>query len=103
YGPLVPRESSPRFALQPKYPIDVAADLKAPVLGLYGAKDKGISVDTVEQMRAKLKEAKSKSEIIVYPNADHGFHADYRASYSREDAADGWQRLQAWFKRHGAA
>jgi len=103
YGRLVPSESSPRFALQPKYPIDVAADLKAPVLGLYGAKDKGIPVDTVEQMRAKLKEAKSKSEIIVYPNADHGFHADYRPSYSREDAADGWQRLQAWFRKHGAA
>ena len=81
--------------------------LKAPVLGLYGGKDNGIPVATVEQMREALKKSKSKaareSELIVYPEAGHGFHADYRPSYNKEAATDGWQHLQAWFKKHGAA
>jgi carboxymethylenebutenolidase len=89
--------------LQPKHPVDVTAQLKAPVLGLYAEKDSGIPLDSVEKMRAALKAAGSKSEIVVYPGAQHGFHADYRPSYSKEAAQDGWKRLQAWFKKHGAA
>ncbi len=103
YGRLVPTEQSPRNPLQPKMPIDVAATLKVPVLGLYGGKDQGIPVETVEQMRAELKKSKSGSEIVVYPDAPHGFHADYRPSYRKEAAEDGWNRLLSWFKRHGAA
>ncbi len=89
--------------LQPRHPIDVAGSLKAPVLGLYAEDDAGIPLDTVEQMRRALQGAGSPSEIIVYPGAPHGFHADYRPSYRKEAAADGWQRLQKWFERHGAA
>jgi carboxymethylenebutenolidase len=88
--------------LQPKHPIDVAARVKAPVLGLYGGGDQGIPLDTVESMRKTLQAAGSKSEIVVYPDAPHGFHADYRPSYRKEPAQDGWRRLQEWFKRFGA-
>lgn len=102
YGRLVADDNSPRNTLQPKYPIDVAATLKVPVLGLYGGKDGGIPLDTVEGMRAELAKSKSKSEIHVYPDAPHGFHADYRPSYRKEDAEDGWRRLREWFKKHGA-
>jgi carboxymethylenebutenolidase len=97
YGRLV-SESKP---LTPKNPIDIAADLKVPVLGLYGGKDTGIPNDTVEQMRQSLKSGSSGSEIILYPNAPHAFFADYRPSYRKEQAEDGWKRLQAWFKQHG--
>jgi len=97
YGRLVGKPSD----LQPKHPIDIAASLKVPVLGLYGGDDQGIPLDTVEQMRTALKAAGSPSEIVVYPNTPHGFHADYRASYRKEQAEDGWRRLQAWFKQHG--
>jgi carboxymethylenebutenolidase len=103
YGRLVPTAQSPSNPLQPEQPIDVAARLKAPVLGLYGAKDKGIPLDTIERMRAELKKSKKPSEIIVYPEADHGFHADYRPSYHKASAEDGWRRLNAWFKKYGAA
>ena len=103
YGRLVPNEQSPRFSLQPRYPIDVAATLKVPVLGLYGADDEGIPLATVEQMRAELKKSKAPSEIIVYPKTPHGFHADYRPSYRKEQAQDGWRRLQEWFRKYGAA
>ena len=107
YGRLVPRPGQPPNPLTPRQPVDVAGELKAPVLGLYGGKDKGIPLETVEQMRAALKKSGSKdaraSEIVVYPEADHGFHADYRPTYHRESAADGWRRLLSWFKRHGAA
>ena len=99
YGRLVGRANE----LQPKHPIDVAASLKAPVLGLYGGDDSGIPLDTVEQMRKALKAQASPSEIIVYPNTPHGFHGDYRPSYRKEQAEDGWKRLQEWFKAHGAA
>lgn len=99
YGRLVGQPSE----LQPKHPIDVAGQLKAPVLGLYGGKDPGIPNDTVERMQQALKQAGSKSEIILYPDAPHGFHADYRPTYRKEQAEDGWRRLQEWFKRHGAA
>ena len=100
YGRLVGQPS----ALSPKHPVDVAADLKAPVLGLYGGKDQGIPLDTVDKMRAALKSAgKTDSEIIVYPDAGHGFHADYRPSYSKQDAEDAWKKLLVHFKKHGAA
>ena len=99
YGRLV-SESKP---LTPKNPIDIAADLKVPVLGLYGGSDEGIPVSTVEQMRQALKSGNSGSEIIVYPDTPHGFNADYRPSYRKEQAEDGWKRLQAWFKQNGVA
>jgi carboxymethylenebutenolidase len=87
--------------LQPQYPVDIASKLTVPVLGLYGGKDTGIPLDTVEQMRDRLKQSSSKSEIIVYPDAPHAFFADYRPSYREEEAKDGWKRLLAWFKQHG--
>lgn len=87
--------------LTPKHPVDIASTLKVPVLGLYGGKDTGIPLDTVEKMSDRLKSSSSKSEIIVYPDAPHAFFADYRPSYRERDAKEGWQRLQAWFKQHG--
>ena len=99
YGRLVGQASE----LQPKYPINIAGSLNAPVLGLYGGKDQGIPLDTVEQMRAALKVAGNPSEIVVYPDAGHAFNADYRPSYNKEAAEDGWKRLRQWFKKYGAA
>ena len=98
YGRLV-GETSP---LQPKDPIDVVADLKAPVLGLYGGQDQGIPLADVEKMRAALAAAKNPSEIVVFPDAGHGFNADYRPSYRAEDAREAWRQALAWFRRHGA-
>jgi carboxymethylenebutenolidase len=89
--------------LHPKHPLDLVASLKAPVLGLYGGEDMGIPNDTVEKMQAALKEAKQPSELHLYPKTPHGFHADYRPSYRKTEAEDGWKRLQAWFKQHGDA
>jgi carboxymethylenebutenolidase len=88
-------------ALTPKHPIDIAPVLKAPVLGLYGGSDDLIPNNTVEQMRQALKQRRSGSEIILYPDTPHGFFADYRPTYRREQAENGWRRLQAWFKQHG--
>src|SRR5437870_457836 len=99
YGRLVGQASE----LQPKHPIDVAGSLKAPALGLYGGADQGIPLDTLEQMRAALKAAGNPSEIVVYPEAGHGFNADYRPGYDKEAAQDCWKRLQQWFKKYGAA
>jgi carboxymethylenebutenolidase len=99
YGRLVGQPNE----LQPKNPIDLVAELKAPVLGLYGGDDPGIPLDTVERMRQALKAANNPSEIVVYPNTPHGFNADYRSSYRPEQAKDGWKRLQDWFKKYGAA
>lgn len=99
YGRLV----SPSTELTPKHPIDIAANLKVPVLGLYGAKDDGIPNETVEQMRKALKGGRSGSQIILYPNTPHGFNADYRPTYRKKEAEDGWKRLQAWFKKNGVA
>jgi len=99
YGRLVGESSD----LTPKYPLDVAADLKAPVLGLYAGKDGSIPLDTIEKMRAALAKSTVPTEIVVYPNAQHGFHADYRPSYDAADAQDGWMRLLAWFKQFGVA
>jgi carboxymethylenebutenolidase len=89
--------------LHPKHPLDLAAELKAPVLGLYGGADTGIPNDTVEKMQAALKAAKQPSQIVLYPDTPHGFHADYRPSYRPDKAQDGWKRLVAWFKDHGAS
>ncbi|MEH1894857.1 MAG: dienelactone hydrolase family protein [Nostoc sp.] len=86
--------------LQPKYPIDIASKLTVPILGLYGGKDTGIPLDTVEQMRDRLKSSSSKSEIIVYPDAPHAFFADYRPSYREKEAKDGWKHLLEWFKKY---
>ena len=99
YGRLV----GDKTALTPTQPVDIAASLKVPVLGLYGAKDNGISLESVEKMKGELAKGSSKSEIVVYENSGHAFHADYRPSYVEADAKDGWQRCLAWFKKHGVA
>lgn len=99
YGRLVGESTT----LQPKFPVDIAPYLKAPVLGLYGGADDGIPVSTVEQMRQAIAQGSGNSEIIVYPDAPHAFHADYRPSFRQAAAEDGWQRLQAWFKQNGVA
>jgi carboxymethylenebutenolidase len=93
----------------PRHPVDLAADLKAPVLGLYGGADTGISLESVDQMRAALAQAAPKnpaakaSLIEVYPDAPHAFHADYRATYREGPAKDGWEKCIAWFKKMGVA
>jgi carboxymethylenebutenolidase len=89
--------------LRPRQPLDLVKSIKAPVLGLYGAEDQGIPVEIVEMMQDDLKAAKSPSEIVMYPDAPHGFHADFRSSYRPGPAQDGWKRLQQWFKKHGVA
>ncbi len=98
YGRLVEGQHND---LQPKYPIDLVGQLKAPVLGLYGAADSGIPVPTVEKMNAALKAAGKPSEIVLYPDTPHGFHADYRESYREEQAKDGWKKLLAFFQKNG--
>jgi len=99
YGRLVGKATD----LQPAHPLDMAANLKVPVLGLYGGSDQGIPLETVEQMKQALRAADSASTIIVYPDTPHAFYADYRASYRKEAAEDGWSRLVAWFRKHGVA
>ncbi|WP_198116311.1 dienelactone hydrolase family protein [Massilia rhizosphaerae] len=99
YGKLVADPNPPR---QPRHPIDVAPTLTVPVLGLYGAKDAGIPLATVERMTAALGTGPSDSAIVVYPDAGHAFHADYRPSYNAKDARDGFARALAWFREHGA-
>jgi carboxymethylenebutenolidase len=87
----------------PQHPVDIAPALSVPVLGLYGARDTGIPLDTVEKMKAALARGTSGSSFVVYPDAGHAFHADYRPSYNEKDAKDGWTRTLAWFKQHGVA
>ena len=99
YGRLVGHTSE----LQPAHPLDIASSLKVPVLGLYGGSDQGIPLETVEQMKQALRAAGSASTMIVYPETPHAFYADYRPSYRKEAAEDGWRRLLAWFKEHGVA
>jgi carboxymethylenebutenolidase len=84
------------------WPVEHAAALKAPVLGLYGAKD-GLAAGVPAMREALAKAGKIGSDIVVYPDAGHGFHADYRASYNAADAVDGWNRMLAFFAAHGAA
>lgn len=103
YGRLAPPPPDRANPLQPKHPLELVKDLKAPVLGLYAGKDQGIPVESVEQMKKALKDAGKPSEIILYPDAQHGFHADYRPSYNKADAQDGWKRLLDWFKKNGVA
>jgi len=100
YGRLVGQVSP----LTPQHPVDVAAKLNAPVLGLYGGADTGIGLDTVEAMKSALAAgpAPSKaSQFVVYPDTPHAFHADYRPSYRKEAAQDGWTRLTLWLKKYG--
>ena len=84
----------------PKNAMMQAADMKAPVLGLYGQADEGISVDSLVALQTALKAAGKTAEFHVYPGAPHGFHADYRPSYRKDAADDAWNRLQAWFKKY---
>ena len=97
YGRLV----GDKTPLTPKQPVDIAADLNTPILGLYGAKDAGIPLESVEKMKSALVEGNGKSEFVIYPNSGHAFHADYRPSFVEADAKDGWNRCLAWFKTHG--
>ncbi len=102
YGRLVGEPN----ALQPKNPIDLVAGLQAPVLGLYGGADAGIPLDTVDKMKATLatgSKAARQSEFVIFPDAPHAFHADYRPSFRKAAAEEGWQRCVAWFKTHGVA
>ena len=87
--------------MTPKHPMDLVNALQAPVLGLYGGKDQGIPVSDVDDMREDLAKAGKKAELVVYPDAGHAFHADYRPSYRADDAADGWKRMLAWFRANG--
>ncbi len=102
YGRLAgPKPGDPVTEVR-KYPLDLAAQMHAPVLGLYGGLDKGIPTTDVDAMRAALKAAgKTGSDLITYPDAEHGFHADYRPSYNETDAKDGWARLLRHFKANG--
>jgi carboxymethylenebutenolidase len=102
YGRLVGTQND----LTPKNPIDIAANLAGPVLGLYGGADTGIPLDSVEKMKAALaagNAAAKASKFVVYPDAPHAFHADYRPSYRKEAADDGWKRALEWFKANGVA
>lgn len=106
YGRLVrPQPGSWGAEEERPWPYDIAATIHAPVLGLYAENDRGIPLESVENMRAALAAADNptNSQIIVYPGVGHGFHADYRESYNAEAAADGWQRALAWFRQHGVA
>jgi carboxymethylenebutenolidase len=99
YGRLVTTTDE----LHPKNPVDMVGSLKAPVLGLYGGADTGIPLENVDRMKKALAAAGKPSEIVVFPDAPHGFHADYRDSYRKDAARDGWRRLLDWFRKHGVA
>ena len=99
YGSLVDPEA--QKGIWPKSPTDLAPEMKAPVLGLYGEADQGIPVAQVEAMKAKLQGAGKKAEFKIYPAAPHGFHADYRPSYRKEAADDAWKEMTNWFKANG--
>jgi len=96
YGSLADKNDA-----APKSSIDLAPDVKVPVLGLYGEADAGIPLTQVKEMEDKLKSARKTTEFKIYPGAPHGFHADYRASYRKEAAQDGWNQMIAWFKKYG--
>ena len=96
YGSLADKNN-----VVPKNSIELAPDVKEPVLGLYGEADAGIPLDQVKEMESKLKAAGKTTEFKIYPGAPHGFHADYRASYRKEAAEAAWNEMIAWFKKHG--
>ena len=95
------RLAGPGTTNSPRHPVDVAGQLKAPVLGLYGGEDTGIPLADVDRLRAALESAGNASAVVVYPTAPHAFFADYRPSYREADARDGWSRALDWFARHG--
>ncbi|HEY4298759.1 MAG TPA: dienelactone hydrolase family protein, partial [Paraburkholderia sp.] len=100
------RVTGAKSALMPANPLDRVADLHAPVLGLYGLQDQSIPQDTLEQMKQAIAQgphAGRGSKFVVYDDAGHAFFADYRPSYRKADAEDGWRRTLAWFKQHGVA
>ena len=94
---------APATPLQPKHAVDLAAELKAPVLGLYGGADAGIPNEGVDRMRSAIRAAGKPSEIHTYPDTPHAFYADYRPSYRKREAEDGWKRMLEWLRRHGVA
>jgi carboxymethylenebutenolidase len=96
YGTL----TDPPNPLWPKSPMQLVPEMKAPVLGLYGAEDQGIPVAQVKAMEAAMKAANKPAEFHIYPGAPHGFEADYRASYRKDAAEDAWKQMQAWFKKY---
>jgi carboxymethylenebutenolidase len=98
YGPLV--DPAGQKAIWPKSPMELAPQMQAPVLGLYGQADQGIPVTQVEAMRAALQAAGKTAAFKIYPDAPHGFHADYRPSYRKEAAEDAWRQMTAWFKQY---
>jgi len=98
YGTVVDPDA--QKSIWPKSATALAPEMKAPVLGLYGEADQGIPVAQVEAMKAALQAAGKTAEFKIYPGAPHGFHADYRASYRKEAAEDGWSQMQAWFKKY---
>ena len=98
YGSLV--DPPAQKSLWPKSPIELAPEMKAPVLGLYGEADQGIPVSQVDTLKGALQTAGKTFEIKVYPGAPHGFHADYRASYRQDAAEDAWNQMIAWFKKY---
>lgn len=93
----------PASELTPKNPADLAGDLKCPVLGLYGGSDQLIPAEMIEKRQAACKAAGKTCDSKVYPDTPHGFNADYRPSYRADQAKDGWAKMLAWFKDHGAA
>jgi carboxymethylenebutenolidase len=96
YGSIV----DPQNPVWPKSPLQLAPDMKAPVLGLYGEADQGIPVSQVEELKAALKAAGKTAEFKIFPGAPHGFHADYRPSYRKEAAEDAWKEGVDWFKKY---
>jgi carboxymethylenebutenolidase len=99
YGPV----GGTPTPIQPQTALDLADQIKCPLLGLYGGKDPSIPVEMVQQAEAKAKAAHKTVEIIIYPDSPHGFHADYRPSYHQADAEDAWKHATAWLKRYGVA
>ncbi len=97
YGPLGGTPSP----IQPHTALELADQIKCPLLGLYGGQDPGIPLDQVRQAEASAKAAHKTVDIVIYPDAPHGFHADYRPSYRQADAEDAWQRCVAWLRRFG--
>jgi len=98
YGPV----NTPATPIQPHNALDIAAQIKCPLLGMYGGKDPSIAVSDVEKAERIAKDAGRTVEIVIYPDAGHGFHADYRPSYNAHDAQDGWARALAWFQKYDA-